>query len=101
MLKDVAMHIAAMKPIVVIPKSSIRRSSRRSGSASATQAKKSGKPDNIIDKIVEGQLKTFYNDAGVLTFQPFAKDQSKTVSQVLAEQGLKAANFIRWVIGRR
>ena len=36
-----------------------------------------------------------------LTFQPFAKEQSKTVSQVLAEQGLKAAAFMRWVIGRR
>jgi len=37
----------------------------------------------------------------VLVFQPFAKDQAKLVSQVLAEQGLKALKFTRWVIGRR
>ena len=57
--------------------------------------------DTLRRMIVEGQLKTFYNEAGVLTFQPFAKEQSKTVSQVLAEQGLKAAKFLRWAIGRR
>jgi translation elongation factor EF-Ts len=58
-------------------------------------------PANIIEKIVEGQLKTFYDEAGVLTIQPFAKENSKTVSQALAEQGLKATKFIRWAIGRQ
>lgn len=64
------------------------------------EAKKTGKPDNIIEKIVEGQLNTFYNDQGVLVCQPFAKDDSKRVSQALAEAGLKAVNFTRWVLGR-
>ncbi len=100
-LKDVAMHIAALKPVVCFPEELDPALVERERERLREAAKKSGKPDNIIDKIVEGQLKTFYNDAGVLTFQPFAKEQSKTVSQVLAEQGLKAASFMRWVIGRR
>jgi elongation factor Ts len=100
-LKDVAMHIAALKPVVCYPEELDPGLVEKERERLREAAKKSGKPDNIVDKIVEGQLKTFYNEAGVLTFQPFAKEQSKTVSQVLAEQGLKAASFMRWVIGRR
>lgn len=99
-LKDVAMHIVGMKSIVSYPEELDPVMVQKERDRLREVAKKSGKPDNIIDKIVEGQLKTFYSDAGVLTVQPFAKEQSKTVSQVLAEQGLKAAKFIRWVIGR-
>jgi len=100
-LKDVAMHIAALGPVVCYPDDLDPAVVEKERERLREAAKKSGKPDNIVDKIVEGQLKTFYNDAGVLTFQPFAKEQSKTVSQVLAEQGLKAAKFLRWAIGRR
>jgi elongation factor Ts len=100
-LKDVAMHIAALKPVVCYPEELDPGLVEKERERLRESAKKSGKPDNIVEKIVEGQLKTFYNEAGVLTFQPFAKEQSKTVSQVLAEQGLKAASFMRWVIGRR
>jgi elongation factor Ts len=100
-LKDVAMHIVAMKPIVSYPEELDPAIVEKERERLREQAKKSGKPDNIIDKIVDGQLKTFYNDVGVLVFQPFAKDQAKLVSQVLAEQGLKAVKFTRWVIGRR
>jgi elongation factor Ts len=100
-LKDVAMHIAALKPVVSYPEELDPALVERERDRLREAAKKSGKPENIVEKIVDGQLKTFYNEAGVLTFQPFAKEQSKTVSQVLAEQGLKAASFMRWVIGRR
>jgi elongation factor Ts len=100
-LREVAMHVAALKPVVCYPNELDPALVEKEREQLRELAKKSGKPDNIIDKIVEGQLKTFYVDAGVLTLQPFAKEQSKTVSQVLAEKGLKAAHFIRWVIGRR
>ena len=63
------------------------------------EAKSTGKPDNIIDKIVEGRMKNFYVEAGVLVMQPFAKDDSKTVSQALAEAGMKANSFTCWVLG--
>jgi elongation factor Ts len=100
-LKDVAMHIVGMKSLVSYPEELDPALVQQERDRLRELAKKSGKPDNIIDKIVEGQLKTFYADAGVLTMQQFAKDQAKTVSQALAEQGLKASKFIRWVIGRR
>ena len=44
-------------------------------------------------------MKTFYVDQGVLVVQPFAKDDSKSVSQALAEQGLTAEGFTRWILG--
>ncbi len=100
-LKDVAMHIAALKPVVCYPEELDPALVEKERERLRESAKKSGKPDNIVEKIVEGQLKTFYNEAGVLTLQPLAQDSSKTVSQALAEQGLKAASFVRWVIGRR
>ena len=44
-------------------------------------------------------MKNFFNEQGVLTYQPFAKDDSKTVSQALAEAGYKAVGFTRWTLG--
>ena len=64
------------------------------------EARKSGKPENIIEKMVEGKMRTFYNNEGVLVAQPFAKDDSKTVAQALAASGLTATGFIRWRLGK-
>jgi elongation factor Ts len=100
-LKDVAMHIAALKPIVSYPEELDPALVQQERNRLREEARKSGKPDAILDKMVEGRLKTFYVDAGALTVQQFAKDDTKTVSQALAEQGLKATKFIRWAIGRR
>ncbi|MFM9961355.1 MAG: translation elongation factor Ts [Planctomycetaceae bacterium] len=99
-LRDVAMHIAAIKPICTLPDQlpaelvDVERNRLRG------EAQKTGKPESIIEKMVEGQLNTFYNEQGVLICQPFAKDDSKRVSQALAESGLKAVGFTRWVLGR-
>lgn len=99
-LRDVAMHVAAMKPTATLPDQLPAEAVNAERERLRSDAKKSGKPDNIIDKIVDGQMNVFYNEQGVLISQPFAKEQSKTVSQALAESGLKAVNFTRWVIGR-
>jgi elongation factor Ts len=99
-LRDVAMHVAAMKPTATLPDQLPVEAVNAERERLRSEAKKSGKPDNIIDKIVDGQMNVFYNEQGVLISQPFAKEQSKTVSQALAESGLKAVNFTRWVIGR-
>ncbi len=99
-LRDVAMHIAAMKPVATLPDQLPAEVVNAERDRLRSEAKKTGKPDNIIEKIVEGQMNVFYNEQGVLVSQPFAKEQSKTVSQALAEAGLKATSFTRWVIGR-
>ena len=98
-LKDVAMHIAALKPLVTHPEELQADLVAAERTKLTTEAAASGKPANIIEKIVEGRMKTYYAESGVLTFQLFAKDDSKTVSQALAEAGLKAAGFTRWLLG--
>lgn len=98
-LRDVAMHIAAMKPTVTHAEELDKALVQGERDRLTAEAKKSGKPDNIVEKIVDGRMKTFYVEQGVLLSQPFAKDDSKAVSQALAEQGLKAVGFQRWVIG--
>lgn len=98
-LKDVAMHIAAMQPTVTnevdVPESEIQeRRDELTQEALAT-----GKPENIVEKIVDGRMKTFYVEKGVLVAQPFAKDDSKTVGKALEEQGLAAKSFVFWQLG--
>jgi len=98
-LRDVAMHIAALKPTVTSEDQVDADKVREERERLTAEAKATGKPDNIIEKIVDGRMKNFYLEQGVLALQPFAKDDSKTVSQVLAEQGAKAVAFTRWVLG--
>jgi elongation factor Ts len=99
-LRDVGMHIAALKPAVVHVEQLDPAVVQAERDKLKAEAKATGKPDNIIDKIVDGKLKVFYKDeAGVLVEQPFAKDDTKSVSQVLAQSGFKAKAFTLWVLG--
>ena len=98
-LKDVAMHIAALKPLVTHPEELQADLVAAERARLTADAAASGKPANIVEKIVEGRMKTYFAENGVLAFQLFAKDDSKTVSQALAESGLKAAGFTRWILG--
>ena len=98
-LRDIAMHIAAMKSSVVNPGDLDAAAVEQERARLSEEARATGKPENIIEKIVEGRMKVFYQEQGVLTEQQFVKEESKTVSQVLAESGLTAAGFTRWVLG--
>jgi elongation factor Ts len=98
-IRDVAMHIAAWKPTAINIDDLDQADVQAERERLTAEAKSTGKPDNIIEKIVEGRMNNFYVEAGVLVVQPFAKDDSKTVSQALAEAGLKANNFTCWVLG--
>jgi elongation factor Ts len=64
------------------------------------EATASGKPANIIEKMVEGRMKTFYAEKGVLADQLFAKDDTKSVSKALAEVGYAPVAFQREVLGQ-
>ncbi len=100
-LRDVAMHVAAMKPTFANTDSVDPARVAEARAKLAEEAKASGKPANIIEKIVDGKMGVFYRDeCGVLTEQAFAKDDSKTVRQVLAEVGLKSKAFFLWMLGR-
>lgn len=98
-MKDVAMHIAALNPVVTKPEELAPAIVQAERDRLSAEARASGKPENIIGKMVDGRMKVFYAEQGVLTMQPFAKDDSKTVSQALSEAGLEAALFHRWKVG--
>ncbi len=100
-LRDVAMHVAAMRPAVATTDQVDPALVKEERDRLTAEAKATGKPDNIIDKMVDGRMGVFYRDsAGVLTEQAFAKDDTKTVNQVLAENGLKAKAFHLFVLGQ-
>jgi len=99
-LRDVAMHIAALKPTVATVESVDPAVVKAERDRLSAEARATGKPENIIEKMVDGRMNVFYRDvAGVLTEQAFAKDDTKSVRQVLAENGLKARNFTLLVLG--
>ncbi|MBT4865216.1 MAG: translation elongation factor Ts [Planctomycetaceae bacterium] len=98
-LRDVAMHIAALKPAVADVDGLDPAVVQAERDRLTEDAKATGKPDNIVEKIVEGQMKKFYDEQGVLVYQAFAKDDSKSVSQALADSGLTAKAFTCWVLG--
>lgn len=98
-LKDVAMHIAALNPVVTKPEELAADIVKTERDRLVAEARASKKPENIIEKMVDGRMKVFYAEQGVLVMQPFAKDDSKTVSQALSEVGVEAVTFHRWKVG--
>ena len=99
-LKDVAMHIAALNPRYCLPEQMDAAAVSAEKEKLMDEARKSGKPEAMLEKIVTGKMRVFYAGEGVLTNQPFAKDDSKTVEAALAESGLKAVAFTRWRLGQ-
>jgi len=76
-----------------------RRSEKEIAKAQiASDPKNAKKPANILDKIAEGKLNTWYAE-NVLVDQPFVKDDTKTVGQLLKSAGLKLVQFVRYKVG--
>jgi elongation factor Ts len=99
---DIAMHVTAIKPAAVDSDSIDPVIIDREKEIAAEQVK--NKPANIIEKIVEGKIKKFLRD-NCLVEQPFVKDDSKTVAEVLANVAKQAGGqakikkFVRFEIG--
>jgi len=100
LLRDVAMHVAALRPNATTVDDLDPAAVKEERDRLAEAAKASGKPENIVEKIVDGQINKWYaEEAGVLVLQAFAKDDSKSVKQALAEKGMTAVTYLRWEIG--
>lgn len=97
--KDICMHIAALRPPVVTREELDPALVAKEREILAEAARREGKPEKIIEKMVEGRLRNFYAEQ-VLLDQPFVKDDSKTVGQVAKEAGMKIVRFIHWEIGK-
>lgn len=99
---DIAMHITASKPIALDVTSLDPQVVEREKEIYAAQVQ--NKPPAVVDKIVEGKLKKFYSDYCLLE-QPFVKDDTKTVKQMLAEAAKQAGGqatvrqFVRFEVG--
>ena len=100
MLRDVSMHVTARNPLVAVREhlAADRIAKELEIATAQANAQGQGKPANIIEKIAEGKMKTWYAD-NVLVEQPFVKDDSKTVGQHLATAGLKMVKFVRYKVG--
>ncbi|WP_243370679.1 translation elongation factor Ts [Geotalea sp. SG265] len=83
-VKDIAMHIAAASPLYVRREEVDPAVLEREKDIYRAKAKESGKPDNIVEKIIEGQVNKFYGDICLLE-QAFVKDPDKTVQTYLNE----------------
>ncbi len=96
--KDVAMHVAASNPQVVNPEDVDEALVEKEKEIFIAQAKESGKPDNIIEKMIGGRLKKFLGEVS-LTGQPFVKDPSTSVGDLLKSNDATATAFIRYEVG--
>jgi len=89
---DIAMHITATKPLALDKEQIDPETVEREKAIFTEQVK--NKPANIIDKIVEGKMKKFYAENCLLQ-QPFVKDDSKSVEQVLADAAKQAGGEVK------
>lgn len=101
---DVAMHIAAEDPLAINVEDLDSNLVEKEKEIYKEQAKQTGKPENILDKIIEGKIEKFYDDT-VLLRQKFIKDTDRTVEDVLKAliaklgENIQIARFVRYKIG--
>jgi elongation factor Ts len=102
LLRDVCMHITAKCPLAAraedIDPAVLEKEKEIARSQIAADPKNASKPANILEKIAEGKIKTWLAE-NVLLEQPFVKDDSKTVGQLLAAAGLKLNRYVRYRVG--
>lgn len=96
--KDIAMHVAAVNPLVVraedVPKELLAKESE----IYSAQARESGKPEEIIEKMIQGRLRKYVAEVSLLD-QPFVKDGEITVAALLKKAGADVVSFIRYEVG--
>jgi len=96
--KDLSMHIAASKPISVSRDQVSPELISREREIARARALESGKPANIVDKIVEGSVQKYLAEVTLLG-QPFVKDDKVTVEKLLASRGAKVNAFTLFIVG--
>lgn len=96
--KDIAMHIAASRPLVVSSDQVSKEAIENEREIFTAQARESGKPQEIIDKMIEGRLSKFVDEVSLLG-QPFVKDPNKKIGQLLKEKNAEVLEFTRFEVG--
>jgi len=104
LLKDIAMHIAASDPRYVRPEDVTPEDLEREKEIYKAQAIASGKPEKIAEKMVEGKMAKFYEEVCLLE-QPFIKDQSVSIKELIAQkvgklgENITVRRFARFKVG--
>ena len=96
--RDVAMHVAAVNPQVVSPDDMPEEQVAKEREIYVAQAQDSGKPPEIIEKMVDGRLRKFLSENS-LTEQAFVKDPDTTVGKLVAGAGAEVLGFTRFEVG--
>lgn len=96
--KDLAMHIAASKPLALSAAAVPAELVQKERSIAAAKAAESGKPANIVEKMVEGSVQKFLKEITLLG-QPFVKNDKQSVEQLLKSKGASVAAFALYVVG--
>ncbi len=102
--QDIALHIAAARPVAVSEDQVDEAMVEKERSFARQQAEEEGKPAHIIEKMVEGRVASLLKDQ-VLLNQPFVKDQSKTIKDLITEasartgEKIEVGQFVRYQIG--
>ena len=98
--KDVAMHIAAMKPAALSKEELDAAEVEKERQILRQAAIAEGKPEAIVDKMVEGRLRQYFAERTLLE-QPFVKDDKQTVSQYAKQHGMTIQGYWHWILGEK
>jgi elongation factor Ts len=96
--KDVAMHVAAMKPVSLTSAEVPAELIEKERSVAAAKAAESGKPADIAAKMVDGSVQKFLKEVSLFN-QPFVKNDKQTVEQMLKAANTNVASFTLYVVG--
>ncbi|MBU6292263.1 MAG: elongation factor Ts [Burkholderiales bacterium] len=96
--KDVAMHIAAMKPVALSSKDVPAELIEKERSVATLKAQESGKPADIAAKMVEGSVQKYLKEVSLLD-QAFVKNDKQTVEQMLKATGTSVKSFTMYIVG--
>ncbi len=96
--KDIAMHVAASKPACVSSDQVDPALLAKEREIFSAQAKESGKPDNIIEKMIDGRINKYLKEITLLG-QPFVKDPDTTIEKLLKANEAKVISFQRYEVG--
>lgn len=96
--KDVAMHVAAMKPVALASSDVPAELIEKERSVATAKAAESGKPADIATKMIEGSVQKYLKEVSLFN-QPFVKNDKQSVEQMLKEKGTTVTGFTLYVVG--
>jgi len=96
--KDVCMHVAAMRPAALNVETLDPAEVEKERHILREAALQEGKPENIVDKMVEGRIRSYFAER-VLLEQPFVKEPKQSVGQYAQDNKMEITEFIHWVLG--